>query len=322
MAIKLNGIKARGQTLRRLTQIANILFRQGFEVFVEQTPLAPLVTPECRAEVEAACRCEEEKGTCPCGHALPLPRRVLNTVIELGPTFIKLGQIASTRPDLVPAEYSEPLRALQENVPPFPLAEVRRIVEEELDRPLEEAFRSFAMEPVASASLAQVHYATLPDGTPVAVKVQRPGIQSVIEQDLTIMRWLARQVARLYPGVRNLRPEAAVEEFGRWTLRELDFRLEGQNLDEFRRNFAGSKDVVFPKVYWEQSTRRVLTMERVEGMRVHEVVATLKPYERSQLARRLAEIELQMFITDAFSTPIYTPATSSSPRTAGSSSWT
>jgi predicted unusual protein kinase regulating ubiquinone biosynthesis (AarF/ABC1/UbiB family) len=300
MIFNLNGVKARGETLRRLSRIANVLFRNGFEVFVEKTPLAALVAPDCRAEVEEACRCEEEKEFCPCGHALPLPQRVLDAVVDLGPTFIKFAQVASTRPDLIPPEFSEPLRRLQEHVRPFPLDQVRQIVEVELGKPLDEIFRSFEDSPIASASLSQVHFAELPDGTPVAVKVQRPGIQAIIEQDLTILRWLARQIARVAPGVRNLRPEAAVEEFGRWTLRELDFRLEGKNLDEFRRNFAGSTDVHFPKVYWDYTSPRLLTMERVSGLRVHQVVKNLQPHERKQAARRLAEVELQMFITDAF----------------------
>jgi ubiquinone biosynthesis protein len=300
MPIQLDGITARGRTLRRVTQIANVLFRQGFEVFVEHTPLSPLVTPECRAEVESACRCKEDQGSCPCGHARPMPQRVLNTVIELGPTFIKLGQIASTRPDLVPREYSEALQSLQEHVPSFSFKDMRRIVEEELGHPLEDAFKSFDEKPIASASLSQVHFAELLDGTPVAVKVQRPGIRAVIEQDLTILRWLARQMARLYPRVRNLRPEVAVEEFGRWTLKELDFHLEGETYDQFRRNFANSEDVGFPKIYCDHTTARCLTMERVDGMRVQEVTPRLHPHERERLARRLAEIELQMLVTDAF----------------------
>lgn len=300
MAIHLEGKPARGRTLGRMGQIANILFRQGFEVFVDKTPLSSLVTPDCRADTAAACRCEEERGACHCGHALPLPERFKNSVIELGPTFIKLGQIASTRPDLVPQEYSDPLRELQEHVPPFVFKEVRRIIEEELGQPPEQAFRSLEERPIASASLSQVHFAELKDGTPVAVKVQRPNLQAIIEQDLTIMRWIARQVARFNPGMRYLQPEAIVDEFGRWTLRELDFQLEGRTYDEFRQNFAGQDDVVFPKVYWDYTNRRLLTMERVDGMRIHEVTPKLHAQERHRLARRLAEIELQMLITDAF----------------------
>jgi hypothetical protein len=134
----------------------------------------------------------------------------------------------------------------------------------------------------------------------VAVKVQRPGIRAVIEQDLTILRWLARQLARLYPRIRNLRPDAAVEEFGRWTLKELDFHLEGETYEQFRRNFANREDVIFPKIYWDYTTSRCLTMERLDGMRVQEVTPSLHPHERQRLARRLAEIELQMLVTDAF----------------------
>lgn len=300
MAFELNGVPARGKNLRRVAHIANVLFKEGFEYFVKKTPLARLVTKECRAEVKAACRCKEDKGKCPCGHALPLPQRVLNTVIELGPTFIKLGQIASTRPDLVPAEYSEALQSLQEKVPPYSFQEAKQIVEGELGRPLTEAFSSFEEKPIASASLSQVYFASLHDGTPVAVKVQRPGIREIIEEDLAILRWLARQIVRLYPRVKNMRPEAAVEEFGRWTLKELDFHLEGETYDEFRRNFSDSPDVLFPKIYWDYTTGRCLTMERVEGMRVQEVTPKLLPHERERLARRLAEIELQMLVTDGF----------------------
>ena len=300
MAIVIDGLRARGQTLRRLREIANVLFRHGFEAFIDRTPLARLVTPDCRRDVQEACRCQAGGQSCPCAHCLPLPERLRNAIVELGPTFIKIGQVASTRPDLVPSEYSQPLRTLQENVPPFSFEQVKSVVEEELGRPLAQLFHRFDEAPVASASLAQVHFARLPDGTPVAVKVQRPGIRQVIETDLAIMHWLARQLARLYPRVRNLRPQAAVEEFGKWTLRELEFRLEGKNLDEFRRNFTTRQDVIFPTVYWQHTTGRVLTMARVSGMRIDEVAARLPEAERAQLARRLQEIVLQMFITDAF----------------------
>lgn len=300
MTVELDGTPVRGRTLRRLAQIANTLFRQGFEVFVERTPLAGLVTPECRKEIKEACLCNEDKNACPCGHALPLPERLVNTVVDLGPTFIKVGQIASTRPDLVPRVYSDALRTLQERVPAFSFTQAREIVQRELQEPLETVFRSFNEEPVASASLSQVHFAELKDGTPVAVKVQRPGIRTVIEEDLFILRWVARQVARFYPGVRNLRPERAVEEFGRWTLRELDFHLEAETYEQFRHNFADSDDVIFPKVYWDQTTPRCLTMERVDGMRIDEVAPKLRPHEQLRMAHRLAEIELQMLVTDAF----------------------
>lgn len=220
-------------------------------------------------------------------------------VVRLGPTFIKLGQIASTRPDLVPADVSERLESLQERVPEFSFEEARRRVEAELGMALEDAYTRFPDRPIAAASLSQVYFAELTDGTPVAVKVRRPDIRRVVERDLAILRALA-WLAALAPSVRKLRPVRAVDEFGRWTLRELDFRVEGQNFDAFRRNFAGWDDVAFPEVYWTHTTEAVLTMERMAGMRLREVPAALGPAAAERLAHRLAELEMKMFISDQF----------------------
>ena len=230
----------------------------------------------------------------------PLPESLYRIVVRLGPTFIKLAQVASTRPDLVPADISAGFKQLQENVPPFPFESARQLIESDLGKPLAEAFATFPNEPVASASLAQVYFAELPDGTPVAVKVQRPGIGPLIERDLAILRWLARLACRFNRVARGLRLEAAVKEFGRWTLKELDFEIEGHNAEEFRRNFADWNDVLFPKVYWSHTTARVLTMQRVSGLRVGEVLQQAGPAVGRQLAKRLAELQMKMFISDAF----------------------
>ena len=229
-----------------------------------------------------------------------LPDHLFRAVVRLGPTFIKLGQVASTRPDLVSQEISQRFKALQERVPPSSFSIARQVIETELKKPLHEAFRDFPEEPVAAASLAQVYFATLPDGKPVAVKVQRPGIDRLIRRDLAILRWLAHLAQRFSRLARDLRLETAVGEFGRWTLKELDFAIEGHNAEEFRRNFTGWADVIFPQVYWNHTTRRVLTMERVSGMRVDEVAAQAGPAFGDKLAKRLAELEMKMFISDAF----------------------
>lgn len=230
----------------------------------------------------------------------PVADHLHRVVVRLGPTFIKLAQIASTRPDLVPPAVAERLRDLQEGVPPFPSDQAQALVEAELGRPIREAFRHFEHVPVASASLAQVHFAELPDGTPVAVKVQRPGIAPVIERDLAILRRLAWCAGLVSRTARKLRIVAAVEEFGRWTRRELDFAAEGHNAEAFRRNFEGWDDVVFPAVYWSHTTPRVLTMQRVDGLRVFEVPQAAGPAAARRLAKRLAELEMKMFITDGF----------------------
>ena len=229
-----------------------------------------------------------------------MPEHSFRAVVRLGPTFIKLGQVASTRPDLVPAELSDRFKELQEKVPEFPFAKARQVIEADLNAPLDKLFAAFPPEPVAAASLAQVYFAELPNGTPVAVKVQRPGIDQLIARDLAILRWLARLAQRLSRVARDLRLETAVIEFGRWTLKELDFAIEGHNAEEFRQNFADWEDVTFPQIYWRHTSRRVLTMARVSGLRVDEVAAQVGPALGNKLAKRLAELEMKMFISDAF----------------------
>ncbi|MFC7193813.1 ABC1 kinase family protein [Halosimplex aquaticum] len=230
----------------------------------------------------------------------PLPEHVHRLVVRLGPTFVKLGQIASARPDLVPPDVSERLEDLQENVPPFPYSEARAVVERELGAPPETAFRQFPTQPVASASLSQVYFATLDDGTEVAVKVQRPGIRDQMERDLRVVRALARIVAVTGLVPRRLPVVRIVDEFARWTLKELDFEVEGHNLEEFRRNFADWDDVTFPAVSWDHTTRRVLTMERVSGMRLGEVPDAVSEQRQRDLARRLSELLIEMFVADGF----------------------
>jgi ubiquinone biosynthesis protein len=229
-----------------------------------------------------------------------LPDALHHAIVRLGPTFVKLGQVASTRPDFVPPAISERLVALQERTPPFPFEAARDVVESELDGSLEERFGSFPEEPVASASLSQVYLATLPDGAPVAVKVQRPGIRALVERDIAILSAFASGIERVAATARRLRLARTVDEFGRWTLAELDFGREGQNAERFARNFAGWEDVVFPRVIWSHTTEKVLTLQRFAGLRVGQVVERFGPERTRNLARRLAEIEMKMFITDAF----------------------
>lgn len=229
-----------------------------------------------------------------------LPESLYRMVVRLGPTFIKLAQVASTRPDLVPANISTRFKELQEHVPPFSFESAQRVIEEELGKRLADAFANFPNDPIASASLAQVYFAELSDGTPVAVKVQRPGIESLIKCDLAILSWLARLACRFNRIARDLRLEIVVKEFGRWTLKELDFEIEAHNAEEFRRNFSDWKDIVFPKIYWSYTTPRVLTMQRVSGVRVDEVPQKIGAAFGRKLARRLAEMEMKMFISDAF----------------------
>ncbi|NKE72664.1 ABC1 kinase family protein [Candidatus Manganitrophus noduliformans] len=193
----------------------------------------------------------------------------LRTLLErLGPTFIKLGQILSMRADLVGETLSQELSKLQSHAPPFSYEEARKILREELGGSPEERFKSFEEKPVAAASLAQVHRAFLEEGTEVAVKIQRPGIQKIITQDIHILFFLAGLAERFFPELRPYRPTRVVKEFADWTLRELDFRAEGRNAERFRYIFRDNPDITIPKVFWDRTTERVLTASFSHGDKV------------------------------------------------------
>jgi ubiquinone biosynthesis protein len=205
----------------------------------------------------------------------------------------------STRPDLVPTPFINALAKLQERAPPVPFATIRAIVEAALGAPLADRFASFGPEPVASASLSQVHRATLIDGTPVAVKVQRPDVEVLLRRDLDALSGGLRFLARLFPRrIRRTNFVAFFDELRRYTMLELDFAHEGAVIDRFRANFAGRQDVHIPRVYWSHTTTRVLTLDWVEGMRVHEAAVTLDAPTRRILAGRLVDALLQMFVSD------------------------
>lgn len=221
------------------------------------------------------------------------------TLLRLGPTFVKVGQILSTRPDFLPPEYIAALERLQQGVPSFPFEEVRGIVEEALGCDLGSVFSSFDETPVAAASLAQVHFAVLHDDSPVAVKVQRPGVRWQIEDDMAVFGVVVRLGCWLVPGpARNLNLAEGFAEFRRYTLQELDFALEGRTIERFRANFRDWPDVTFPAVHWEFTTDQVLTMSRMTGRRLQDVVPTLTPTAREKLNARILELEMKMFVSD------------------------
>jgi len=184
---------------------------------------------------------------------------------ELGPTFIKLGQILSNRPDLIPRELQVELEKLQENVPPFSAKEAAAAVEKELGRPVQEVFREFDREPVAAASIAQLHRAVLPSGETVAVKIQRPRLLELVSVDVEILRELAGLVERYVPASQSIGPEDLVDEFERAIHQELDFKREAASIERFGSQFADDNRIMVPKVYREYSTQRILTMEFIDG---------------------------------------------------------
>lgn len=269
---------------RRYRKIAEVLLRHGFGFFVEQLDLA--YAARWRRRLSSA---QEH---------VPATRgeRLRFAMEELGPTFVKLGQLLSSRPDVVPADIATALTQLQDHVPPVPFLRIRTAVEAELGVSLEEAFAHFDVEPVAAASIGQVHKAILHDGTAVAVKVLRPGIEKIVETDLEILADLARIAEERLP-TEGFSPRGVVDEFRRVLRREMDFRLEGTACERFRDMFSEDDRIVIPKVFWQWTTERVLVMEYISGMKVTDVdklhAAGVDP---ADIARLGAEIFLQQVL--------------------------
>ena len=220
---------------------------------------------------------------------------------ELGPTFIKFGQIASTRPDTFPPEFIDELAGLQDNIPPAPWDEIQATIEAELGRPLNQLFRVIDPTPIASASLGQVYAAMLPDQTPVIVKVQRPNIEQTIETDLGILADLARLAQERLPSVAGIDPVGIVEEFSESLRGELDYRGEARNVDRFRANFAKEDYVYAPKVYWEYTTRHVMVQERIHGIKINDYPALVAAgYDRDRIATNAAKAIIKEVLVDGY----------------------
>ncbi len=277
--------------LQRYQQIGRILTRYGFGYVLTQLGVGRAITPgleRLRFSSREILR------------ATPA-ERVRMVLEELGPTFIKLGQILSTRGDIVPAEFIRELEKLQDTVPPTPFPPIQAQVEKELKRPLSEVFPSFDPIPVASASLGQVHLATLSSGEEVAVKVFRPGVAKTIETDLDILLELAtlaesRTEWGEYYGVRSL-----AQEFADTLRTEQNYEQEGHSIDRYRQIFAGEAYVHVPEVYWDTTTRRVLTMERIEGIKITHVDALREAgLDCKVIARRNIRILLKAVLEEGF----------------------
>ena len=227
------------------------------------------------------------------------PARFAASLVALGPTFVKLGQMLSTRPDVMPQAYVDALASLQEHGPEVQPEVVEATISAELGQPVEALFATFEHKPVAAASLAQVHRATLQDGTVVAVKVQRPDLDRLVRRDLDAMQTGLEWLYRLFPQrMRRTNLRAFLAEFRRYTLQELDFSQEGRVVDRFRANFQGRVDVKFPTVYWSHSSQRLLTMSWVDGLRLLEAAKSLDVEEKQRLVARLVDVMLQMFVSD------------------------
>jgi ubiquinone biosynthesis protein len=274
------------RSLGRLSEIAQVMVRHGFGYFLEAhklTDLLPGRPPSSHDDVS-------QRG-----------RHLRELLDELGPTFVKFGQLLSTRPDLVPPDIIAELRGLQDDVRPFPFEQAERVIEEDLGNSIERLFLEFEREPVAAASIGQVHRAVLPNGKRVAVKVQRPGAPRQIDADLNLLYQAAKLVKERVRALDFIDATSVVDEFARQIRQELDYRLEGRNAQTFHRNFAGDPKVHVPKVYWSYTRARVLTLEWLDGTQLADVdLLPLTLEERRDLAYRVAETWMEMIFRHGF----------------------
>ncbi len=281
----------RPRQLNRYRQIAEVMARHGFGAIISELGLESTLSLPLRL-----LRREPR----------PVTRRsaaihLRLALEELGPTFIKIGQIASTRPELLPRAYSEELSKLQDDVPPSPWEQVQPLIERELGLPIEEVFLAFDPEPIASASLAMVYAALLPDHTRVIVKVQRPNIEKVIETDLAIMRDVAKQAAERIRSTRVYDPAGLADEFAFALRAELDYEREGRNADRFQENFKNEDYLYIPKVYWELTTQRIIVQERIEGIKVDNIERLdAEGYDRDRIAMHAARFVIKEVFEDGF----------------------
>ncbi len=289
---KIRVIRRGYRHLNRYRQIVGTLVKYGFEGLIDALRIEQyveagleIISRKPRVKVERLSRAE----------------RVRMAVEELGPTFVKLGQILSTRPDLVPVDFVHELEKLQDDVAPFGFQDVKMIVEKELAQTLEGVFRSFEEAPLAAASIGQVHRAQLKDGQDVVVKVQRPGIRKIIEVDLEIMLHLASIMERHLEDGEIHRPTSIVAEFTRSIEKEIDYTVEASYMEHFARQFQGDMSIHVPMVFRKASTQRVLTTEYVDGIKASRIDSLNEAgLDRKLITARGADLILKQVFEHGF----------------------
>ncbi len=282
--------------LNRYQQILRVLLRYGFSDLVDRLHLEQYSWQLFSRPEQAR---EEERI-----HRLSRPERLRMAFEELGPTFIKLGQLLSVRPDIVPPDYLRELTKLQDKVPPFLYSEVRKIFWEDLGKEPTDLFTSFCTEPVAAASISQVHHARLEVGgqeRKVVVKVQRPRLEKIIAIDLEILAWLAQLMEDHLEEVQGHRPTAIVQEFARSLSREIDFTIELTNIQHFARQFAGCPEIYVPNAFPELSSARILVMEQIDGIKASDIGRLREAgHDLTLLAERGARLVMEQIFTHGF----------------------
>ncbi|TAN42917.1 MAG: AarF/ABC1/UbiB kinase family protein [Nitrospirae bacterium] len=292
MPFNLLSIRRTYKNVNRVRQIVNVFLKYGFGKVIDQLHLSKYVP--FRKRLRAFGEWTPLKG--------PTAAEGLRMACEeLGPSFIKLAQILSTRPDLISREFADEFKKLQDNVPPFPTSDLIRIIEEETRLPLDQVFSTFDRTPVAAASIAQVHHGTLIDGSDVIIKVQRPRIEEQIETDISILTSVAQLMEKYIPESSFYNPSGIIEEFARTVRKELDFNEEARNCIKFKRNFEDHPDVHIPKVYTDFTTDRILVLEMLPGCRIDDIEGiTRMGLDRKRLAKVGVDAYFKQVLEDGF----------------------
>lgn len=274
-----------GRNVGRLSQIAGILAKYGWDYLIRHLGLGRLV-PQYRAGR---------------GEAVPLPATVRKILEELGPTFIKVGQVLSTRPDLLPLDYISELEKLQDTAPELPFETIKEVVERELGGNLESLFTYFSPRPLAAASLSQVHQARLPNNRRVAVKVQRPGVWRIIEVDLALLESLAARLERVLKVARLYNLRRVAKEMEEILRNELDYIREGRNAERLREILSRQKQIFIPGIIWDRTSQRVITMELLEGVKISDTAQLRqRGFDLGNLAKTLVQATLRQVYLHGF----------------------
>jgi len=290
----------KASNIARLKEIINILIKHGLGHNIEKYGFMNYIPVGKRLLLIK----EQEEGEMefesPDSKAI-LGKHLVATFEELGPTFVKMGQILSTREDLIPEEITNEFAKLRDNVAPFPIQDVIEVIRDESGLEIDEIFSSFNEEPIAAASIAQVHKGVLHSGEEVAVKIQRPNIERTIYSDLSILNFIAKQIKKRLKSLKEFDPVTIVTEFEHSIFSELDFVLEGSNAEKFAENFKDDPDVVFPKIYWEFSSKKVLVMEYINGTDIADIEALdSKGIDKDLVCQRLLSGIIKMVADHGF----------------------
>ena len=258
------------KNVQRLRQIVGVFARHGFGDVVDRMDLAKYLPKRLASFTEAG----SDKATA---------ERLREAFEELGPAYVKLGQLLSTRPDVIPDAFVEEFTKLQDNVQPLPFDVIKAVIEKELKMPIDQAFASVDSNPLAAASISQVHEAVLKTGERVVLKVQRPEIEKIIENDVSLLAFIARLLEKYIPETKVIGPILIVDEFFRTLSYELDFYIEANNMEKISQNMASIPEIVIPKVFKNLSTEKLLVMEKIDGIRVNDLAAL----DRAGIDRKL-----------------------------------